>query len=244
MQGVKPSMDTKNEKPVPTQEEILSFLYPKEMECPVCEKKFTDYAVRKSKLRVDTTDGDLKTRYHVIDPNHYEVQLCYYCGYTALGAYFEKITDKQQDLIKKFITPMYTTQEYPVPYPLELVVNRFDQALACCQAIYAKNSQFAITYLKKAWVLRDMEGKKEDELKTIREAYVRLNDAFTTENFPLGAMDETTAKYLIAEMARRLGNFTEALRWVGDVITNRDTPPIFKKRADVLKELAREGISE
>jgi hypothetical protein len=214
------------------------------MVCPVCEKKFTDFAVRASKLRANTTDGDLRTRYHVIDPNHYEVQLCYYCGYTALAPYFLKITERQHDAIKKFITPMYSTQEYPVPYTPEMVINRYDQALACCQAIYAKNSQFAITYLKKAWVLRDMPGRKDDELKTINEAYIRLNEAFTTENFPLGAMDEITAKYMIAEMARRLGKFSEALRWVGDVIVNRDASPSIKKRADMLKEQARDGIAD
>jgi hypothetical protein len=237
-------MDENKAKEAPNTEEILSYIYPKEIECPVCMKKFTDYSVRKSKLRVDTTDGDLRTRYFVIDPNNYEVQLCYHCGYTALQAYFEKIIARQQDLIKKFITPMYSTQKYPVPYTHDIVLNRYDQALACCQAIYAKNSQFAITYLKKAWVYRDMEGKKEEEIKTLREAYVRLNDAFSTENFPLGAMDEITAKYMIAELARRIGNFSDALRWVGDVIISRNTTPAMKKRADLLKDLARDGNAD
>jgi hypothetical protein len=235
-------MSDSKEMVPPTHEEILSFLYPRNVKCPVCEKEFTDFSVRKSKLRVERMESDFRTRYYVVDPNHYSVNLCYHCGYAAIQAYFERISEKQQDLIKKFITPMYRPQEYPVPIPVDLVINRFDQALACCQAIYAKDSHFAFTYLKKAWVYRDMENKHDQEIKALREAYIRLKDAFTSEKFPLGEMDEITAKYVIAELARRLGNFTEALRWVGDVVVAKGIPSAIKERAVNLKELAREGI--
>jgi hypothetical protein len=235
-------MGSQNEKTPPTTEEILSFLYPRKIICPVCEKEFTDFGVRKSKLRVEKMESDFRTRYYVVDPNHYEVNLCYHCGYAAIQAYFEKVTEKQQDLIKKFITPMYKPREYHVPLSHEDVLIRYDFALSCCQAIYAKDSQFAFTYLKKAWVYRDMENQHEQEIKTLREAYIRLKDAFSSENFPLGQMDEITAKYVIAEMARRLGNFNEALRWVGDVVVAKGIPSVIKDRAVTLKELARDGI--
>ncbi|MCL2500389.1 MAG: DUF2225 domain-containing protein [Defluviitaleaceae bacterium] len=234
-------MSDKKEITPPTQEEILSFLYPRNIKCPVCEREFTDFGVRTTKLRVEKMDNDFRKRYYVVDPNHYGVTLCYHCGYTAIHAYFERITEKQQDLIKKFITPLYKPQEYHVPLSQADVLNRYDQALACCQAIYAKDSQFAFTYLKKAWVYRDMENMKDREIKEMREAYIRFKDAFTSESFPLGEMDEITAKYLIAELARRLGNFAEALRWVGDVVVAKGIPSAIKERAVILKELAREG---
>jgi hypothetical protein len=237
-------MEATKEKVPPTPEQVLELLYPKNITCPVCTKSFTDFAVRTTKLRVERLDSDFRTCYHVIDPNHYEVIFCYHCGYAAIKQYFDRIAEKQQDMIKQFITPMFRTQEFHIPLPIESVLYRYDQALACCQAIYAKNSQFAITYLKKAWVYRDMENKKDDEIKTLREAYIRLKDAFTSENFPLGAMDEITAKYIIAEMARRLGNFAEALRWVGDVVVAKGIPAAIKERAVNLKEMAREGRSD
>jgi hypothetical protein len=231
-------------KATSSHEEILECLYPKNITCPVCQKDFTDFAIRKSKLRMERMESDFRTVYKVVDPNHYEVHLCYNCGYAAIQAYFDRITEKQQDLIKKFITPAFKTKEHHVPLEPDVVLFRYDQALACCQAIYAKNSQFAFTYLKKAWVYRDMEGKKDEELKTLREAFIRLKDAFSSENFPLGQMDEITAKYVIAEMARRLGNFAEALRWVGDVVVAKGVPAAIKDRAINLKEAAREGKSD
>jgi uncharacterized protein (DUF2225 family) len=239
--GSEPAMSNQNGRP-PTSDEILAFLYPRNIQCPVCGKDFTDFGVRKSKLRLEKTESDFRTRYHVVDPNHYEVNFCYHCGYAAISAYFDKITEKQQELVKKFITPMYKPREYPVPLSQTDVLSRYDFALSCCQAIYARDSQFAFTYLKKAWVYRDMVGMHEQELKTLREAFIRLKDAFSSENFPLGAMDEITAKYVIAELARRLGDFPEALRWVGDVVIARGISPTIKDRAVTLKELAKEGI--
>jgi hypothetical protein len=237
-------MEANKEKTPPSPDEILALLYPRKITCPVCEKEFTDFGVRKTKLRVIKMDSDFYTQYHVVDPNHYEVNLCYHCGYAAIQAYFEKVTEKQQDLIKKFITPMYKRMEYPVPLSLGDVLSRFDFALSCCQAIYAKDSQFAFTYLKKAWVYRNYPDMKEKEIQTLREAYIRLKDAFSSENFPLGAMDEITAKYMIAELARRLGNFAEALRWVGDVVVAKGIAGNIKDKAINLKELARDGIMD
>jgi len=235
--------DTTVKQP-PTKEEMLSLLYPKEAICPVCEKMYIDQVVRTSKLRVESTDGDLRHRYQTLDPVMYEAQLCYQCGYAALRPYFEKIDERQKDIIRKKITPEYKTIEYPAPYTAELALTRYDQALLCCEALEVKYSRHAITYLKKGWVLRDMIGRKADEMEAIRLAYENLQNAFTTENFPLGNLDEITSKYMISELARRLGNFKEALRWIGDVIISRDALPAIKKRAELVKEQARAGISD
>jgi len=226
--------------PPPTTEEILAFLYPKTQKCPVCDKEFTDFAVRKSKLRAQKVESDFRTQYLVIDPNHYEVVLCYHCGYAALGSYFDRISDKQQDMITAKITPTHRMQEYPVPLSYEHIIERYSKALACAEAINAKNSQKAFINLKMAWVHRDAQ-KKDEEQKCLMEAFTMLKEAFSSEPFPLGSMDEPMAKYIIADLARRLGLFSEALRWVADVVVAKDIPAAIKDRAVVLKDAARAG---
>ena len=93
-----------------------------------------------------------------------------------------------------------------------------------------------------SWIYRDAKDER-GELTLLKLAYAGLKEAYTTESFQLGTMDEATAKYMIAEMARRLGDFDEALKMIGDVIVSRNTPGNIRNRAQDLKELIREKIS-
>lgn len=230
------------EKPL-TEEEILAYLYPKSYECPVCDKEFTEFILRKSKLRVVTVETDFRTIYKDIDPNHYEVIFCSHCGYATLHNYFDSPTERQRKLIKEKICSVYKPHEFIMPLPLESVMERYKQALKCADAIEAKESQKAFICLKLAWVLRG-KGDKEKEMIFLKQAYEGLKLAFGQERFPLGAMDESTAKYVIADLARRLGEMGEAMRWVGDVVVARGIPGALKERASLLKDLIREGSRE
>jgi uncharacterized protein (DUF2225 family) len=180
------------------------------------------------------------TRYHVVNPNHYDLLFCSHCGYAALRNYFDKITAKQQEMIKKNVSKDYKPMEFHMPLSMEHVISRYKQALLCASAIEAKVSQKAFINLKLAWVLREA-NQKELELRFLREAFEGLKTAFQTERFPLGNMDESTAKYVIADLARRVGEPAEALRWVGDVVVAKGIPGALKERAINLKDLIREG---
>ena len=226
----------------PTEELILSYLYPKTFNCPVCEKDFIDFVVRKSKLRTVKTDTDFMTVYKDIDPNHYEILFCSHCGYAQPHNYFDKITMRQQQMIREKITINYKPMEFPMPLTQEHVMLRFKQAILCADAIDAKVSQKAFISLRLAWVLR-RNGNKDLEMRFMREAYDGLKQAFMTERFPLGSMDEPTAKYIIADLGRRLGDFGEAMRWVGDLMTAKGIPGMIKDRAVNLKDLIREGVT-
>lgn len=229
-----------NPEAQPTEEEILAFLYPKSFHCLVCDREFMDFIVRKSKLKSIHVDTDFLTHYQVINPNHYEVLFCSHCGYAALHNYFSTITARQQIMIEEKITPNYKPMEFPMPLKMEHVIVRYKQALLCAAAIESKVSQRAFTSLKLAWVLR-VSGHKELELRFLRQAFEGLKEAFQSERFPLGNMDEVTAKYVIADLARRLGDMGEAMRWIGDVVVSRGLPGVLKERASTLKDLIREG---
>ena len=226
-----------------TEEELMAYVYPKNVICPVCNREFIDFLVRRSKLRQVGRDTDFRMHYKDIDPNLYEVMLCTNCGYAALESQFNKILSKQQELIQEKITPNFKYVEFSMPMTPQDALTRYKMALTCAQAIGAKASQKAVICLKMAWIYRDAKDEKS-ELTLLKLAYTGFNDAFTTENFPLnGTMDEPTVKFLIAELARRLGDFDEAMRMIGDVIVSRATPSHLKDRAQDLKELIKEKNS-
>ena len=221
------------------EEEPLDYLYMKTIHCPVCDAEFMDFAVRKSKLRLIDADTDFKNNYHVIDPNHYEVMLCSFCGYAALQNYFTRISSRQQDMIQTKVSPNYRPVEYPIPLSLEHVIARYKQALVCANAMEAKASQKGITWLKMAWAYRGHDEKSE--LACLKGAFMGLKEAYSTENFPLGSMDEPTTKYIMGELARRLGDYEEALRLIGSVIVSRGIQSSLKDRAQNVKELIKEA---
>ena len=228
---------------VPTKEEVIAYLYPKKFTCTVCDGEFTKQMVRTTKLRVLQVDTDFRSAYRDIDPNRYEVILCSHCGFASLPTHFDKVVNRQKEAILQKIKPEYKHVEYEMPLSLEDTVAIYKQAFACADAMNAKVSVKAFLSLRLAWVYRDA-GRKEEELLLIKDVYEGLKEAFSTENFPLGNMDEATAKYVIADMARRTGQMGEAMRWVADVVVAKGISSSIKERAGRLKDLIREGSTD
>jgi len=220
-------------------EDPMNYLYTKSFNCPVCENEFMDFAIRRSKLRSVGTDRDLRTRYMTIDPNLYDILLCNYCGYANLAGAFPRITSKQQAVIKEKITPAFKYMELEVPFTPAGALARYKQALACCNAIEAKASQKAMICLKMAWIFRDANDEKS-ELVLLKLAHSGLKQAYTSEDFPLAGLDEPSAKYIMAELGRRLGDMDDALKLVGELIVSRATPTRIKDMAQDIKDMIRE----
>lgn len=221
------------------EDDPLTYLYSKTFKCPVCNTEFIDFVVKRSKLRQIGVDMDFRMHFRTIDPNLYDVLWCNTCGYAALQSSFDKIMSKHQDLIKEKITPTHKMIEFNIPMSQREALTRYKRAHACANATNAKKSTLAILFLKMSWICKDAGDLKSEEA-LLSMAYKDLKEAFITENFPLGSMDEPTSKYMIAELARRTGDYTEALRMIGDVVAARGIAGSIKERAQRLKELIKE----
>ena len=227
-----------------TLEEFQSFFYSKTLNCPVCHKDFESHIVRDSKLRSIGADTDFMPRYKSIDPNHYGVTFCTNCGYAALNSQFPSLTDRQQDTLKAALAGEQKKYSFKFPYSVEDVITRYVQALKCAEVIKAKASNKAFLSLRLAWVLRVAGGRADAEKECVQRAYDGLKEAYSDERFPIGNMDESSCKYLIADLARRSGQMSEALRWVADVVMAKGIAPALKDRAANLKDLIREGKTD
>jgi hypothetical protein len=225
-----------------TEAGAMDFIYPKTYECPVCHREFISFNVKRSKLRVKSRDLDLRTRYHQFDPTPYDVNMCTFCGYSALTTYFDQITDRQAALVKEKITANYTLREYHFPLSAEQALERFKMAYLCAAIIEAKASVRALLCLKIAWLQRDISDKP-GEMQYLRNALTGFKDAYAGETFPISGMDQQTAQYTIAELLRRVGEFNEAMRWVSNLVTAKGVSAALKERAMEIKDLIRDGVS-
>jgi hypothetical protein len=222
--------------------DVMEYIYPKSYNCPVCTRDFMSFIVKRSKLRVQGRDNDLRTRYYNFDPNLYDVIMCNFCGYASLMAYFENITDKQIEILKKTIAPQFVSREFHIPLSKEDALARYKMAYLCAATINAKASVKAVICLKMAWLCRDMEDTA-NEIQYLRNALSGLKEAYSSETFPMAGMDQHTAQYTIGELCRRVGEFNEAMRWISALVTARGVPSAIKDKASDIKDLIRDGIS-
>ncbi|MEW8956216.1 DUF2225 domain-containing protein, partial [Clostridium sp.] len=216
-----------------------SFLYDRSVICPVCDNNFKVRSVKVYAPRMVRRDSDFFITYSNINPYFYEVWICNSCGYTSLKSDFSKIREFQKDLILKNITSKWRGKDYPEFYDLDIAIERYKLALLNYVVINGKDSSKAITCLKLSWMYRLKEHK--DETLFLSKSLEGFKNAFLNEPFPIYGMDKFTTMYLIGEINRRIGNYSEALIWISKVITTPGVSHKLKELARDMKDLIRES---
>lgn len=250
---VKREEDLGEKKAVKTIEEP-EVLFDKHYTCPVCDKKFAVKAVRAGKLRKMGHDTDLRPIYEFVDPLKYDVISCPVCGYSALGRYFGSLSSRQMKDLKEQVGSHFAgLDETGEIYSYDDAILRHKLAIVCSMVKNAKNSERGYTCLKLAWVIR---GKRlslgashdayaalyKEELEVLANAYEGLYKSISTEAFPIAGMDESTIKYILADVARKQKNYEEAGKLLSYVITSRSTKKLLKEEALKLKEVIKQEL--
>lgn len=235
------------------------FLYDKSWTCPICGKGFKDRAVRSSKVRLVGSDQDLRPRYEQLELLKYDIVLCPACGYTALGRFFDTVTQVQAKHIREKICANFTAQiEAKSVYTYEEARWRYRMALANAIVKGTRASEKAYICLKTAWLMRskaehleeslpDYEAQRkqceEEERGLLRNALDGFIEARATEDFPMCGMDESTVDYLIAVLSVRFEQYDVASRLVVEVLHSTDNPRM-KDRARDLKDIIAAKMKE
>jgi len=219
-------------------EKILDCLYDKTVTCPVCDNIFKNRAVKKGRTHLVSTNIDLKPVYEPVNIIMYSVISCPFCGYTALENSFEKIGVKQSVEMRLTLAQKFIPRKFPDIYNLDIAIIRYKMALICADIKSAKKSEIGYIALRISWLYAD-KGNKEKEFEFTKHAYKYYKEAYSSENFPLYGADEDTATYIIAALAYKLGEYDEAMKWVGSVIISRSVTPRIKEKAIDLKEEIR-----
>ncbi|MBO5386760.1 MAG: DUF2225 domain-containing protein, partial [Lachnospiraceae bacterium] len=231
-------------------------LYDKRITCPVCDLPFISKTVRAGKIKLIGKDTDLRAIYETADPHKYDVIACENCGYAALGKYFGKLSTRQMRDIKDQVgTNFKGISNNKDLFTYDDALLRYKLALVCSIVKHAKAGEKGYTTLKMAWIIRgkrlslkpnDPTIKKlyEEEMECITNAYDCFVEALANETLPIAGMDESTIKYLMAELARKLKKFDESAKLIADVITSKATPSRLKEEALNLKEMLKEDIKK
>lgn len=242
------------DQPVEVKEADL--IFDKTFTCKVCDKEFKSKMVRTGKVKLIAQDSDLRPKYQYVDSLKYDAVVCPNCGFAALSRFFNYMTDAQAKLIKANISANFKgLKEGEDILTYDEAITRHKLVLLNAVVKHAKSSEKAYTCLKLAWLLR---GKSEtlpsdtpklqevkaqlaaQEKEYIANAYEGFMDAFSKEPFPMCGMDETTLTYLVADLARQIGKYDEALRMIARVLTAKNVGDRIKQKTLDMKDLIRE----
>lgn len=227
-------------------------LYERKITCPVCNTYFKTTSIRAGRVRFVDTELDLRPVYSGFDPIPYDVVVCSHCGYAGLNKYFQKVSEFKAKSIKVKISPYYKAKVYPMVLSYEEAIERYELALYNSALGKDSNGVKAYLCLKISWLYRGwrnklIEEESEDSLliqnlynkeslfsKNALQGFIL---AYENEAFPIMSIDQATMEYLIAELARRQGDFREARKWLSRVIQGENVNKRLHQKIFDVKEL-------
>jgi uncharacterized protein (DUF2225 family) len=235
------SKDKKHQENSQIKEEML--LYEKNVVCPVCENNFFVNAVKTGAYRMKNKHSDFYINYDIINPYFYDVWICNACGYASIKADFYKLKKFQIENIQKNITPKWHGRKYPPIYDINIAIERYKLSLLNYSVMESKSSKKAMNCLKISWMYRELGDIKKEQMFR-EQALIGFKDAYLNEQCPIYGMNSFTVMYLIGELNRRSGNYDEALRYLGEVITSRNADRKIKDLALDQRDLIRETLNK
>lgn len=209
-------------------------LYDKQVYCPVCNEKFSTKKLRRSAMRVQSTDADFCVHYKSENPYFYALWVCRKCGYVEFENRFESISKAGADKIKKEVTPKWTPRDYGGKRDIAQAMQIYKLALYQAELLQKEYSHKAVLCLMIAWLYR-YENDTASETRFMKSALELYAKSYSAEDFPIGGMDSAKLSYLIGELNRRCGNFRESIKWFDKAINDPNV-----KKSIHIKKKARE----
>ena len=213
--------------------DINEHTYEKDVVCPVCNSHFKVRAVKVNSPRVASKDSDFFIRYNVINPYFYDVWVCSCCGYAAMKVDFPKIKSFQKELVLTNISKEWRKREFPLVPTVDDAIEKYKLALLNATIMGKPSSTQGMILLKLSWMYRLAENKEKESV-FLKQALRMLEEAFSNEDFPIYGLQRDSFTYLLGDLNRRIGNYSDALRWYSNVITTVGA-------SQRIKEMARDG---
>lgn len=198
-------------------------LWLKEVKCPACDAVFKTPRVKSTHLRVKLGEPDFHKVYEEINPLLYAVTVCPQCNYSARNDDFDKLTlEYHPEVIKVAMAIKASGKNVIFPDAADISV---DQAV--------KKHLLAITFYRHfkpenpliiagllmhiVWMYREsgIKDKETEYLKQALEYYIKTFEKGAQIPEKIG---EVGIMYLIGELNRMLGNYSEAVNWFSKVV--------------------------
>lgn len=196
----------------------LEPLYSIKIACYYCEHEFNSSRVRPSFKKAIRTDSDFCSYYKDENPDYYVVRVCPKCGFASTENSTERLNDSQKKRFADKISSRWIERDFNGHREWEAALETYKLALLVAQTIGEKERIVASLLHHIAWLYR-YRGDEEQEhrfLKYSLDSYIKV--------YELEGVGANNARllYLIGEMNRRIGEFSQAVKWFSRVINDKN----------------------
>ena len=229
---------------LPLGNEDRNYLCEQNMTCPVCGKDFPSMTVLTSRLRLERTDPDLRTRYRDIEPMYYEVVTCPHCLYSALTDMFPEGSRGMRQNVDAAVGS----------YRADVVIkpgkerDTFTVFAGYYLAIYCAPTCFDDYQLTtaKLWLrLSRLYKDCEDETMYLFATEQALNEyKYAYEHFRLSEKVMQQMCYIIGDLYSKLGDLNNARNSFFLAKSNKAGTTVMTRQADVRLDEIRELIQQ
>ncbi len=219
------------------------YIFEKTFTCPVCEKDFKSSKLKSKKAKLEKIDRDLRPIYNVLDSVAYDTISCTNCRYTGSNTNFNNVMESQVELLINGITNKVSKNKHMMVYTYDYAIDRYKLAILSSYIKKGPASERAFYYMKLAWLYRSINDKVR-EYYFLEQSYEGYSKAFIEEKFPMMGNDEHTFKLIISEIARIIGRYNEAKRWIGSLLVDRNVNEKIRKRGEDIKELITKDLKK
>jgi uncharacterized protein (DUF2225 family) len=196
---------------------VLEPLYKIKVSCPYCETDFETSRIRPSFKKSASTDTDFHVVYKQVNPDHYVVSVCPFCGFSTTENFSKGLTPSQRNEFEQKIKNNWTFRDYCGERNWDETLQTYKFALICAQIKQEKDRVLAGLLHHIAWLYRE-KGDAEQEKRFLEFALQAYVGVYETEGV---SVDNARLMYLIGELNRRLGHYSEGVKWFSRIINDK-----------------------
>ena len=190
--------------------------YKKQVKCPVCNKKFEVYHLRKKKLNFIGRDSDFCPRYKKHNPIFYLNYTCDHCGYTNFKKKFKNLKKDQIKKYKKAILSRWKKRKLNLVRNEKVALKVYKLQLITYKVMDFKKIDFSKIFIKMAWIYRLLENYKQEKIY-MEKAINYFEKAYLTENLEMETKKRLQLFFIIGEFNRKLGDYKKSIDWFAKI---------------------------
>jgi uncharacterized protein (DUF2225 family) len=191
--------------------EYGDLLFSSEVDCPVCETRFTATRTRTSRLQLEEQKPDFRNVYRNFEPNFFYLWVCPQCLFTYPERQYNRVPQRVVHRWKAAVAanPPKASFEFDTPRTLQQVFASYFLAMKTYEAVGAGPELWANLWLRLLWMYEDLE-EEEWARKAAEQARKYFAESLATT--ARSAAGDQRVYLILGELDLRLGDRAEAFR--------------------------------
>ncbi|QPC47374.1 DUF2225 domain-containing protein [Mangrovibacillus cuniculi] len=216
--------------------ESISPLFDRTISCPLCKTTYKTKKIRSRFVKIEKHESDFRPIYSdpSINPTYYNVHVCSSCGYSHTDEFSKHMVPVIKSELEQKISAHWQKQYFGEERSTQDAIRAYKLAIINATIKREKKVTLAGLFLRVAWLYREL-NQEEEEQRFLKLSASCYEESYLNDDFSGTQMSDVKVLYMIAELSRRCGNETKAVKYLSKVIEKQNTTTD-RKIIDMAKE--------